>query len=160
MDQNDALRTHLVRLLEWQDAHAGFDTAIEGIPPDRQGAQPAGLPYSPWQLLEHMRLTQRDILEFCRDPAYTEPTWPEDYWPRSAAPPRPEAWDESIAAFRADRDALQQLAADPGIDLFAAIPHGSGQTYLREVLLVADHNAYHLGQLVVLRRHLGLWTAG
>jgi DinB superfamily len=160
MDQNDALRTHLARLLDWQDAHAGFDAIVEGIPPDRREAQPEGLPYSPWQLLEHMRLTQRDILEFCRDPAYAERTWPNDYWPASAAPPTPQAWDESVAAFRADREELKRLAADPGVDLFAAVPHGTGQTYLREVLLVADHSAYHLGELVVLRRLLGLWTSG
>jgi hypothetical protein len=157
MISEDAVRTHLIRLLDWQDAHASFDTAVGGIPPEVRGIQPAGLPYSPWQLLEHLRLTQRDKLDFCRDSAYEEPTWPEDYWPGSVAPPSEEAWEQSIAGFRADLDALKQIAAGPAPDLFAMIPHGSGQTYLRELLLVADHNAYHLGQLVIVRRLIGVW---
>jgi uncharacterized damage-inducible protein DinB len=154
---DDPLRTHLIRLLDWQDAHASFETAIEGIPAEARGIQPAGLPYSPWQLLEHLRLTQRDILEFCRNPAYEEPTWPDDYWPNSVAPPSESAWTESIADFRADLEALKQLAAGPEPDLSATIPHGSGQTSLRELLLVADHNAYHVGQLVIVRRLIGIW---
>jgi uncharacterized damage-inducible protein DinB len=153
----DPLRAHVLRLLEWQDAHAGFDAAVEGIPPELRGIQPGGLPFSPWQLLEHLRLTQLDILEFCRDPDYQEPRWPEDYWPAAAAPPSEGAWEESVAGFRADREALQRLAAGPEPDLFAMIPHGSGQTYLRGLLLVADHNAYHVGQLIVVRRLLGVW---
>jgi uncharacterized damage-inducible protein DinB len=157
MNESDALRTHLLRLLDWQDAHTSFDAAVEGIPPERQGARPPGLPYSPWELLEHLRIAQRDILDFCRDPAYSEPKWPDDYWPSSPEPPAEDAWEASVAAFRADREALKRLTADSGRDLCAQIPHGSGQTYLREVLLVADHNAYHVGQLVVVRRLLGLW---
>jgi uncharacterized damage-inducible protein DinB len=156
---DDPLRAHLLRLLDWQDAHAGFEDAVAGIPPELLGIQPAGLPFSPWQLLEHLRLTQRDILEFCRNPEYAEPRWPEDYWPRTLAPPSESAWEESIARFRADREALRQLAAGSEPDLFAPIPHGSGQTYLRELLLVADHNAYHVGQLIVVRRLLGAWPA-
>ena len=154
-----ALRAQLRRLLDWQDAHAGFDAAVEGVPARLRGVRPEGSPHSPWELLEHLRLTQEDILDFCRNPAYAERTWPDDYWPRGAAPPTPEAWEESVAGFRRDRAALQQLAADPSIDLFATIPHGTGQTYLRELLLVADHNAYHLGQLVQVRRQLGAWKA-
>lgn len=157
MTENDALRTHLARLLEWQDAHASFDSAVQGVPPEVRGVRPAGLPYSAWELLEHLRFTQWDILEFCRNPAYQEPRWPDDYWPDSPAPPRPEAWDESVAAFHADREALRQLAADTSVDLFATIPHGSGQTYLRELLLVVDHNAYHVGQIVAVRKLLGVW---
>ena len=153
-----ALRTHLRKLLDWRDAHAGFDAAVDGIPPEFRGRQPEGLPYSPWQLLEHLRLAQHDILDFCRNPEYGEMKWPDDYWPASAEPPSAEAWDESIAGYRADRDALKQLAAEA--DLFAEIPHGSGQTYLRELLLVADHNAYHVGQLVAVRRLLGIWPSG
>jgi hypothetical protein len=153
----DALRTHLLKLLDWRDAHAGFDAVLAGFPPALRGKQPAGLPYSAWQLLEHLRLAQRDILDFCRDAGYVEPAWPGDYWPDGAEPPSASAWDESVAAFRADREALQALVADPATDLFARIPHGSGQTYLREVLLIADHNAYHLGQFVLLRRLLGTW---
>jgi hypothetical protein len=159
MDPNESLRSHLVRVLDWQDAHAGFDAVVDGIPPQRRGTAPAGLPYSAWQLVEHMRLAQRDILDFCRDRDYREPHWPDDYWPRAAAPESEEAWQRSLAAFRADREAMKRLAADPDVDLFAAIPHGTGQTYLREVLLVADHNAYHLGQLVMVRRLLGAWEA-
>jgi uncharacterized damage-inducible protein DinB len=115
------------------------------------------MPHSPWQLLEHLRLTQHDILDFCRNPAYSERAWPKDYWPSSAGPPTAAAWDESVAAFRREREELKQLAADPALDLFARIPHGTGQTYLRELLLVADHNAYHIGQLVLVRRSLGVW---
>jgi uncharacterized damage-inducible protein DinB len=107
-----------------------------------------------------MRLTQRDILDFCRNPNYVEAEWPEDYWPPTAAPPTEAAWDESIAGFRSDREALKQLADDSATDLFAQIPHGTGQTYLRELLVVADHNAYHLGQLVAVRRQLGIWAQG
>ena len=117
---------------------------------------PEGIPASPWQLLEHLRRTQFDVLDFCRNPAYREPK-PEEYWPPSAAPPSAAAWDESVEAFRRDRAALQQLAADARIDLFERIPHGSGQTYLREILVIADHNSYHVGQLIVVRRLLGAW---
>lgn len=150
-----ALREHLSRVLDWGNAHATFDAAVEGVSAELRGVQPEGLPYSLWQLVEHLRITQRDILDFCRDPAYQERAWPDDYWPASIAPPTGQAWDESIAAFRADRGALQRLAADA--PLFDTIPHGSGQTYLRELLLVADHSAYHVGQLVLVRRLLGAW---
>jgi hypothetical protein len=157
MDPNQAPRDQLVQLLDWRDAHAGFDAAVADLPPQRRGAVPPGLPYSPWQLLEHLRLAQRDILDFCRAPKYVEKKWPDDYWPRDPAPPTPAAWDASVAAFRADREALRQLAADPAVDLFARVPNGQGQTFLREILLVADHNAYHLGQLIYARRALGAW---
>jgi uncharacterized damage-inducible protein DinB len=155
MNPNDSLRTHLVKLLSWQDAHVNFDRAIEGIPPEKRGIKPSGLPYSPWQLLEHLRICQWDILEFCRNPDYQEIAM-EDYWPQTTAPPEPESWEASIAGFRNDCEALKQLALDPQLDLFAKIPHGTGQTYLRELLLVADHNSYHIGQLVVIRRLLGI----
>src|SRR5690606_41243111 len=115
------LRTHLIRLLEWTDAHAGFEAAVEGIPAEVRGVQPAGLPYSPWQIVEHLRLTQRDILDFCRDPDYVEPRWPDDYWPSTAEPPSEEAWRESVAGFRADPEALQRLAAGEP-DLLAPLP--------------------------------------
>ena len=156
MDRDQILRTQLRKLLDWEDAHVNFDSALEGIPSILHDIVPEGLPYSPWQLLEHLRRTQFDILEFCRNPDYLEPPF-EEYWPSSAAPPTPEAWDESVAAYRKDREALKELAMNPSIDLFAVIPHGSGQTYLRELLLVADHNAYHVGALVVARRRLGNW---
>jgi DinB superfamily len=152
-----AVRELLAKLLAWEDAHIGFDAAVADIAPDLRGKQPAGLPYSPWQLLEHLRRTQHDILDFCRNPNYQELNWPADYWPASPAPSSAAAWDESVSAFRRDRQALQQLAADPNIELTAKIPHGSGQTYLREIVLAADHAAYHIGELVVVRRLLGLW---
>lgn len=156
---DDALRTHVLRVLDSQDAHVGFEAAIKGIPPALHGTQAKGLPYSPWQLLEHVRIAQHDILDFCRNAAYVEMKWPDDYWPKSPAPPDTAAWEQSVAAFRRDREAFKQLVGDPKVDLFAKIPHGTGQTYLREALLVADHNAYHLGQLVAVRRLLGIWPA-
>jgi uncharacterized damage-inducible protein DinB len=157
MTQNDLLRKQLVKILDWQDSHMNLDKAIENIPPEQRGIQPSGLPYSLWQLLEHMRLSQLDILEFCRNPNYKESKWPDDYWPSSPAPPSQDVWEKSIAGFRKDCDALKKLAAEESIDLFANIPHGTGQTYLRELLLVADHNAYHIGQIIVVRRLLGIW---
>jgi hypothetical protein len=157
MANDRAIRDQLARTLSWGDAHVDFDAAVGDLAPDLRGRAPAGLPYSPWQLLEHLRLTQRDILEFCRNPRYQEPTWPDDYWPASAAPPSPEAWDESVRGFKQDRDELARLAQNPATDLEAKIPHGTGQTYLREVLLAADHTAYHLGELIVVRRLLGAW---
>jgi len=157
MTNDAALREQLRKLLDWQDAHVGFDRAVDGIPPDLRGQKPAGAPYSPWQLLEHLRLAQYDILDFCRNPQYQEMKWPDDYWPASAAPASAADWDASVKQFREDRKAFQDLAADPKIDLFAKIPHGQGQTYLREILLEADHAAYHIGELVVVRRLLGAW---
>lgn len=159
MINESLLRDQLSRLLAWEDAHVGFDNAVDGIPAELRGTRPSNLPYSPWQLIEHLRITQHDILEFCRNPNYKELKWPDDYWPASDAPPSARAWDESIRMFRQDRKALQQLAADPAVDLTARIPHGDGQTYLRELILAADHAAYHLGELVVVRRLLGIWKS-
>ena len=157
-DQRDVqLRDHLARILDWEDAHVGFDRAVDGIPPAQRGVTPPGFEHTAWQLLEHLRLTQRDILDFCIDPNYVEPASMEEYWPPLPQPQSDGAWEASIASVRADRDAMKRLAADPAVDLFARIPHGSGQTYLREVLLVADHTAYHVGQLVDVRRALGIW---
>lgn len=157
MVTHDSLRKQLAALLNWQDAHVDFETAVKGLPPRLRGVQPQGLPYSAWQLLEHLRLAQRDILEFCVDPDYHALKWPDDYWPKSPVPPTPKAWQQSVADVRADRRGLEKLLADPTLDLFAKIPHGEGQTYLREFLLVADHNAFHVGQLIILRRLLGAW---
>ncbi len=153
----DALRAQLVRLLDWEDAHAGFDTATADIPPRLRGKLPEGVPYSLWQILEHLRRAQHDILEFCQNPRYQELNWPADYWPSSPVPPSAKAWQESIRQFRRDRKALQKIAADPKVDLTSRIPHGQGQTYLRELMLAADHAAYHIGELVVVRRLLGIW---
>jgi uncharacterized damage-inducible protein DinB len=157
MTFDDSVRDLLGRALNWEDAHVGFDAAVAAIPAALRGTQPSGLPYSAWQLVEHLRLTQRDILDFCRNPDYKELTWPADYWPASPAPPSGAAWEDSIKQFRADRTALQQLAANRQLDLAARIPHGEGQTYLRELILVADHTAYHVGQLVLVARLLGVW---
>jgi len=158
MDEHESLRKHLERLLDWEDAHVNFDTAIDGIPVELRGVAPDGLPYTLWQLVEHLRLTQFDILDFCRNAAYVE-LMAEGYWPSSSMPPTSTAWEESISSFYRDREELKQLALDPGVDLFGRIPHGTGQTYLRELLLVADHNAYHVAQLVAVRRALGIWKA-
>ena len=155
---DDPYRMHVLRVLDWEDAHVGFDAAVSDIPSNIRGRQAPGLPYSPWQLLEHMRIAQHDIFDFCRNPKYIELHWPDDYWPKGAAPPSEAAWDESVRRFVEDRAALQALAADRTVDLLATIPHGSGQTYLRELLLVADHTSYHLGQLIAVRRLLGNWT--
>jgi len=153
----DALREQVARILDWKDAHAGLDEAFDGIPAKLQGVTPEGSVHSLWQLLEHMRLAQFDILDFCRNPDYQEPTSMEDYWPEHTAPPTQDAWEKSIAVFRRDLKDLRELALNPTLDLFARIPHGDGQTYLRELLLVADHNSYHLGQMISLRRQLGIW---
>jgi len=154
----ESIRAQLAAALAWKDAHVGFDAAIEGIPAEQRGARPPHVPYSPWQLLEHLRIAQHDILDFCLTADYEEMTWPADYWPSSPEPPNEDAWAESIRRYREDRAALQRLAVDPSIDLTAKIPHGNGQTYLRELLLVIDHNAYHVGELLVVRRLQGNWS--
>ena len=157
MADDKPLRDHLKKLLDWSDAHVGFDRAVKGIPTRLRGAVPDRFEHSAWQLVDHIRLAQADILEFCVDPKYREKKFPDDYWPRDARPKSAAAWDASIAAYHKDLDALQRLAGDRAIDLFAAIPHGDGQTYLREILLVADHTAYHVGQLILVRRALDIW---
>ena len=157
MTPDDAVRGHVVRLLEWHEAHVDLDAAVAGLAPALRGLVPPGAPHSPWQLLEHIRITQHDILDFCVNPAYVEKAWPDDYWPSAAAPTDDAAWDDAVAAIRVDRQALQGLARDPAVALEAPVPYGSGQTWLRELLLVADHTAYHLGQLVLVRQLLGAW---
>jgi uncharacterized damage-inducible protein DinB len=159
MAADTALRQLLGRALAWEDAHVSFDSVVDNVPEALRGTQPPGLPHSLWQLVEHLRITQHDILDFCVNANYEEMKWPEDYWPAAAAPPDASAWSASIAQYRRDRQALQDLAADTTIDLDARIPHGSGQTYLRELVLVADHTAYHVGQIVLVRRLLGIWPA-
>jgi hypothetical protein len=159
MDNDKALREHLLCLLQGGGAHLSFDAAVAGLPAELRGARAAGAPHTAWRLLEHLRIAQWDILEFSRNPRHVSPPFPAGYWPPGDAPPDAAAWDQCVAAFRADLRAMQDLVADPATDLFARIPHGEGQTVLREALLVADHNAYHLGQLVMLRRILGAWPA-
>jgi uncharacterized damage-inducible protein DinB len=159
MNATKGLRQQLTQLLAWSDAHVNFDDAVAGLPVAARGKVPKGLPYSPWQLVEHMRLAQSDILEFSVNRRYKEKQWPQDYWPASPAPPTTRAWNASIAKFKKDRRALQRLVANPRRDLLARVPTGTGQTVLREVALAADHTAYHVGQLVAVRRLLGHWSA-
>lgn len=157
MHEEALLRKQLVALLTGSEAHANFDDAVKNLPADLRGKTPQGAEHSPWELLEHLRLAQWDILDFSRNPDYEEKKWPEDYWPKSPAPSTEKDWDESIHAFRKDLKEICDLVEDKSTDLFAKIPHGSGQTILREALLVADHNAYHVGQLVLVRQLLGAW---
>ena len=159
MTDEKAWRDLVGKLLAWEDAHVGFEAAVAGIPPKLRGVRPPGAPHSAWEIVEHLRLAQVDILDFCIHPHYEEMKWPDDYWPSSAEPPSPAAWEASIAQSLRDRQTLQKLAANPKIKLTARIPHGSGQTYLRELVLVADHAAYHVGQLVLVRQLLGIWKA-
>jgi hypothetical protein len=153
----DPRRKLLASLLSWADAHVSFDRAVQGVPARLRGIRPKGLPYSLWELLEHIRLAQRDILDFCINPKYRAKKWPDDYWPGKPAPPNAGAWRKSVAAVRVDRRALQKLALDASIDLDAPIPHGDGQAYAREILLAADHAAYHVGEIITVRRLLGAW---
>jgi uncharacterized damage-inducible protein DinB len=157
-DQDSVLRQELVELLRGEHAHVGFAAAIRDVPPGLRGARPDGVEHSLWELLEHLRLALWDILEFSRNPSHESPPWPEGYWPAGGAePPNEAAWDAAVAAFNRDLDEMAGLVHDPGSDLFTPFPHGKGQTLLREAMLVADHNAYHVGQIVGLRRLLGDW---
>ncbi|HOO17119.1 MAG: DinB family protein [Phycisphaerae bacterium] len=151
------VRQHVLWLLDGGNAHLDFDAAVAGLPAKLRGAKPINVPYSPWRLIEHMRLSQWDILEFCRNPKHVSPEWPEGYWPQSDAPPDERAWEASLREFHDDLAAMRALIKNPQANLLAPLPHGEGQTLLREALLLADHNAYHLGQLVTVRRALGAW---
>ncbi len=156
-DPHQALRRQLVELLAGGNAHAKFEDVVKNLPLKLRGAKPENFPHSPWMILEHLRIAQADILEFSRNPKHKSPKWPEGYWPKVAAPTNAAAWNKSIQAFRRDLKALQALLANPKTDLFAPIAWGDGQTILREALLAADHNAYHLAQMVDVRRLLGDW---
>ena len=151
------LREHVLYLLNGGGAHARFDDVVKDIPEKLRGAQPSGLPHSAWMLVEHLRLAQWDILEFSRNSKHKSPEWPKGYWPRTDTAPSAAAWNRSVHQFRKDLKAMQDLVVNPKTDLYAGIPWGDGQTILREALLLADHNAYHLGQLVDVRRALGAW---
>jgi DinB family protein len=155
--QYKSLLEQLIDLLSGGGAHANYDDVVKGLSPKLRGARPGRFPHSPWMLLEHLRLAQWDILEFSRNSKHVSPEWPEGYWPKTEAPPNSAAWNRSIEEFRKDLRAMEDLVADPKTDLFARIPWGDGQTILKEALLLADHNAYHLGQFVDLRRLLGAW---
>jgi uncharacterized damage-inducible protein DinB len=154
---DQSLRQHILELLRGGNAHVQFDAVIADLPTQLRGVKPAKLDFTAWRLLEHMRIAQWDILEFSRSPKHISPKFPAGYWPQGDAPPNEQAWEKSVAAFRSDLEAMQRLVEDRSTDLFARIPHGEGQTILRQAMLVADHNAYHLGQLVMLRRLLGAW---
>ena len=160
MATTDPLRAQLVRFLNWEEAHVGFDKAVEGIPPDHRGARPPGFEHSIWQQVEHLRLAQDDLLRFAIDPKYVhDKKWPDDYWPVNPAPPSDVAWKKTLADFAADRERLKQLIGDDSADLFAVVPTDQGeQTVLRAILLVIDHNAYHVGQIVSVRKALGNWA--
>ena len=155
---DEPLREQLTRLLDWEESHVGFDAAIENLPADTRGARAPGFEHSVWRLLEHMRIAQEDILDFCVNAKYVHNRkWPDDYWPKQPSPATAASWDESIAAFKRDREQMKKVARETK-DLYALVPTGKGQqTYLRAVLLVSDHNSYHLGQIVAVRRALGAW---
>jgi uncharacterized damage-inducible protein DinB len=159
MSHDDILREQLAKVIDWNEAHADFHAAVDDFPSELRGRVPEGFPHSAWQLLEHIRLALWDILEFSRNARHKSPAWPDGYWPKTAAPPTDDAWDKSVEAVVEHVDAIRKLVTDPSRELFAPLPHGTGQTLLREALLVADHNAYHLGQLVLVRRALGAWPA-
>jgi DinB superfamily len=157
MTTDKSLRKHLAAQLDGGHAYAPFDKIIANFSPKLRGEIPNGLPHSAWMLLEHLRLAQRDILDFSRDPKYVAPKWPDDYWPKASSPPSPAAWNKSVKAFQDDSAAMKKLISNPKTDLFAKIPWGDGQTILREALLIADHNAHHLGQMIDIRKLLGIW---
>ena len=156
-DPQATLRQHLLELLSGGQAHAKFEDAVHGLMPKLRGTKPTGFPHSAWMILEHLRLAQWDILEFSRNRQHASPKWPEGYWPETEAPPNAEAWSQSVAQFQSDLGAIEELVKNPETDLFAKIPWGDGQTILREALLLADHNSYHVAQLVDVRRLLGAW---
>ncbi len=155
----DALRPHLLEFLRGGSAHVDAGTVFADFPVEFAGVRPAGSPHSPWELLEHLRLALKDLLRFCTDPQYKAPQWPEEYWPAAVEPPSPESWEASAADFQEQLRLFEALIEDPETKLEARIPWGEGQTILREVLLAGDHNSYHLGQLVLLRKQLGAWKA-
>jgi hypothetical protein len=157
MTEDKALRSHVLELLRGGHAHADLDSALADFPPKLRGKRPKGAEHTAWQLLEHIRIAQWDILQFSRNAKHVSPKWPQGYWPQTEAPPSAAAWNASIRQVRGDQKAMEKLVTSKKSDLFAKIPHGTGQTLLREALLLADHNAYHIGQLVLLRRLLGAW---
>jgi uncharacterized damage-inducible protein DinB len=159
MDHEQEVRNYLKKYLDWHEAHADLKSALKDFPESLRGKRPAGAPHSGWELLEHMRISTHDILEFSRDKKYESPDWPSGYWPRKPEPPSAAAWDKSVKALEKDIEEMRKLVSSPQTDLFGKIPHGTGQTIFREALLIADHNAYHLGQLVLVRRLLGCWPA-
>lgn len=158
-DATESWRAILASSLDWRQAHATFDDAVAGLSAELRGRRPDGFPHSAWELLEHIRLAQADLLAFMQNTSYAAPKWPDDYWPSDLAPPNDSAWNESIAAVRRDCDEFKAIATRPTLDLTAKIPWGDGQTYLRTLLIAMDHTAYHVGQLIAVRQLLGAWPA-
>jgi hypothetical protein len=154
---NDPVREQIIKLLQGGQAHLTLEEAIKDFPPKLRGVKPEGAEHTAWQILEHIRIAQNDILEFSRNPKHVSPAWPEGYWPKTEGPPSDAAWKKSLGSIKKELAEMQALVENPKTDLYAKIPHGTGQNILREALLVADHNAYHIGQLVLLRRLLGAW---
>ena len=154
---NDPVREQIINLLKGGQAHLTLDDTLKGFPEKLRGVKPPGAPHSAWQLLEHLRIAQLDILEFSRDAKHVSPKWPEGYWPTNDKPPTDAQWKKCVSAIKKDLQAMQRLVEDPRTDLYSKIPHGTGQNILREALLIGDHNAYHLGQLLLVRRLLGAW---
>jgi DinB superfamily len=157
MDQNKSLRQLLVKQLDGNEAHASFDDAVKGMPAAQQGTRPKGVEHSPWEELEHLRIAQWDIFEFAMNPKHQSPEFPAGYWPSSPKPPNEKAWEKSVNSFQSDREKFKKFLSDESTDLFAKIPHGDGQTVLRQAVVAIDHNGYHIGQLILLRRLLGVW---
>lgn len=157
MDSDDTVRQQLLFLLHGGNAHMTFDEAVADFPLERINQRPANVPYTPWHILEHMRIAQWDILEFIRNPEHVSPNWPEGYWPRPDEEADAGRWQQTLNDFHGDMKALQDLVADPNTDLYAPLPHAPGYTIFREILLVADHNAYHIGEFAILRQVMGTW---
>ncbi|MGH7604745.1 MAG: DinB family protein [Gemmatimonadaceae bacterium] len=160
MEKQQNWREIVASSLGWEQAHASLESAAKNLAPKLRGQRPKGEPHSLWELLEHIRITQSDLLDFCQNENYVEKLeWPHDYWPSSPAPPNEEAWEKSVDDCRRDREALARFTTDTDVDLTSKIPRGTGQTYLRTILLAVDHTAYHVGQIVIVRRLLDAWPA-
>lgn len=158
MPSDEVWKRIVASSLDWEEAHLNLESALQGLPADLRVRRPDGLPHSPWQLVEHIRIGLHDLLDFCRNPSYVHALkWPDDYWPSPEQKPSDREWNESMSSIRLDIDALKEFTTEPGRDLSAKIPHGTGQTYLRTVLVAADHASYHSGELVAVRRLLGAW---
>jgi len=159
MASHDEWRSIIASALDWDQAHAKFDSAVEGLAPELRGKLPDNFPHSVWMLVDHIRRTQHDLLDFCRNPNYEEKLkWPDDYWPTTTAPASDAEWNESIAQIRRDTQSLKEFTETFEQDLALKIPHGTGQTYLRTILVSIDHNSYHVGQILTIRRLIGAWT--
>src|SRR5579863_2947119 len=151
------MRRQLLNYIQDRHAHASFDEAIKAFPVKLINAKPEKIPYTFWALLEHIRISQNDILDFIQNPDYQDKDWPKDYWPSKKAKANKKIWDKTIAGYKKDLKALEKMFGNPKTDLLAKIPHGQGQTIFREALLVIDHNAYHIGEFILMRRALNIW---